>query len=153
MVDKKPKDSKGRTPLHIAAFHGHFKVCKLFVDNIEFKERNLNLKDFRGWTPLHSAAYNGHERVCLMLIQNVGEKKPKNSEGLTPLEIAEQRKHGGVVAVLKSFDKHNARNEQFLAPSLSLFFSSIPSTKSSLKTFTGQGNFRPPSINRSHSLP
>ena len=34
VIDKNPKDIKGTTPLHRAAYLGHFQICGIFIDHI-----------------------------------------------------------------------------------------------------------------------
>ena len=113
MVDINPTDSDGRTPLHIAAFEGHYKVCELFVICcLESTDEYLNPKDFKGWTPLHGAAFNGREDVCELLLQNVSDTKPKDSEGLSPLDISKQRKNKSTSAIFKSFYKKHENKKK-----------------------------------------
>jgi len=113
MVDKKPIDNNGLTPLHIAAFNGHFRVCKLFVDTLDATDECLNPRDHREWTPLHCAAHNGYIDVCHLLLKNVRNTKPKDSNGLTPLDVAEQRNHKSTCASFNFFYKNRANKKQY----------------------------------------
>ena len=63
--DKNPRSNAGVTPLHIAAQRGHFKVCKLIVDDIV--DKNPTAAKSR-LTPLHVAAKNGQLEVCKISI-------------------------------------------------------------------------------------
>ena len=112
MEDKKPHDNNGLTPLHIAAFNGHFRVCKLFVDSLESTDECLNARDLRGWTPLHCSAYNRYIDVCHLLLKNVRNTKPKDPNGLTPFDVAEQRNHKSACASFELFYKNRANNKQ-----------------------------------------
>jgi ankyrin repeat protein len=57
--DKNPLSNLGGnvnvSPLHLAASHGHLKVCKLILQHVQ----NKNPEARNGWTPLHSAAQMG----------------------------------------------------------------------------------------------
>ena len=45
-------NNDGNTPLFYAAWYGHFKICKLIIENVEDK----NLANNGGFTPLFAAA-------------------------------------------------------------------------------------------------
>lgn len=61
----------GKTPLHVAALHGHLDVCKVLLDH--GARINAVLRTNRGntMTPLDAALYRGH-RDCAKLIQMHG---------------------------------------------------------------------------------
>ncbi|XP_011330212.2 inversin isoform X1 [Ooceraea biroi] len=61
----------GKTPLHVAALHGHLDACKVLLDH--GARINAVLKTSRGnaMTPLDAALYRGH-RDCAKLIQMHG---------------------------------------------------------------------------------
>ena len=71
--DTNPRDQRGETPLHWAAWNGHFHVCKLILDNTGDK----NPEDNIGWTPLHAAAEKGHLAICHMIIKNIETNESK----------------------------------------------------------------------------
>ena len=58
----------GKTPLHVAALHGHLDVCKVLLDN--GARINAVLRTSKGsfMTALDAALYRGH-RDCAKLIQ------------------------------------------------------------------------------------
>ena len=112
MVDKKPRDNNGITPLHIAAFNGHIKICKLFMKTLGATDEDLNLKDHRGWTPLHCAAYHGKIDVCHLLLKNIRNTKPKYLNGLTPLDVAEERNHTSTCTSFKLFYKNRTNKKR-----------------------------------------
>ena len=53
------------TPLHLAAMYGNLELCKLIIENINYK----NPKSLLGSTPFAIAAANGHFEVCKMMIE------------------------------------------------------------------------------------
>ena len=63
LEDKNPRFSNGKTPLHLAAHHGHFKICKYILNNIVDKNPN---DDF-GITPLEIADSNNKTEVCQLI--------------------------------------------------------------------------------------
>ena len=34
-IEKNPADQIGETPLHLAALHNHFDICKLIISNVK----------------------------------------------------------------------------------------------------------------------
>ena len=84
-IKQKERDSKGRTPLHIAAEEGKVSECKLIIENVEDKHP----KDHSGRTPLYLAARKGHLSVCQLIVNNVKDKNSKiNNGGCMPLHVA-----------------------------------------------------------------
>ena len=65
----------------------------------------MNGKDEEGLTPLHRAARGGHRDTIDLLVAKGAEVNAKNTAGLTPLELADEkaaellRRHGGKSAV------------------------------------------------------
>lgn len=52
------KDSRGRTPLHYAAAHGHATWLSELLQ-MALSDEDCSFKDNQGYTPLHWACYNG----------------------------------------------------------------------------------------------
>ena len=77
-----------RTPLHHAAHKGHFKICKLILEEVE--ERNPR-EDLQGDTPLHYAIARGHLEVYKLIADSVQDKNPVDNYGITPFELAARR--------------------------------------------------------------
>ena len=115
--EKNPRNSEWETPLHEAAYEGHFNVCKLIIGEMEpvhqhpktrvqeetplhFAAKNGHMKvcavftDFEGLkdrygnTPFHLAAKGGYDSVCEHMIEILHNIEPLNSIGLTPFHLA-----------------------------------------------------------------
>lgn len=56
------QDSRGRSPLHLAAACGHVGVLRALL---KIQKSVLVLKDNCGYTPLHWACYNGKSNILL----------------------------------------------------------------------------------------
>lgn len=61
----------GKTPLHVAAMHGHLDACKLLLDHGARINAVLRTSKGNSMTPLDAALYRGH-RDCAKLIQMHG---------------------------------------------------------------------------------
>ncbi|NRF72201.1 ankyrin repeat domain-containing protein [Aquincola sp. S2] len=102
---------KGAIPLHVAAYKGDAQMARLllspdFSDTVNNKTVGLGALDQalgRDVTALHIAAANGNPDLVKLLLEVPGiEVRPQNSRGLTPLDLAQNSGHAGVVALLQT---------------------------------------------------
>ena len=96
------KDADGITPLHLAARENHRNVLELLLA----KGACVNAKDKFGLTPLHLAAEQGNAAEVTLLIEQGADRNAKAEggeyKGCTPLAIAEKKKKGEIVTLLKN---------------------------------------------------
>ena len=84
-------DKNGRTPLHLAAFHGHQNALLLLLNATKI---NANARDTSGMTPLHFSAGHGFESCTKALLYNAEHQSYplqvsiQNFNGDTPLHLA-----------------------------------------------------------------
>lgn len=96
-ADVNKSDDYGTGPLWEASRIGNMTIVQYLIDhNAEIDaERN------DGITPLWVAAQNGHEDVVKVLAENGADiNRPRNTDGVTPLVIAVDKKQGSVVKYL-----------------------------------------------------
>lgn len=74
------------TPLHEACIHGHLKIVK---EILQFN-RGVQLKDRNSNTALHYACKHNHDEIALLLIQHGALLDTINSNGETPLSLANE---------------------------------------------------------------
>jgi ankyrin repeat protein len=74
-------DARGRTPLHVAAAHGHLEVCAALAD----AGAEVNVADEDGETPLHSAIRRNRLAVARFLLERGADTEGRNVRGRTPL--------------------------------------------------------------------
>ena len=88
-----------RSPLHYAASNGHFRVCKLIIENTS--DKNPASIKFDGDTPLHWAASNGHVEICQLIMEHLSDKNPANTFGeFTPFHDAAKKGHLAVCQLM-----------------------------------------------------
>ena len=95
------KNSKGDTPLHIAARLGSLETAKILIKcansmspEIEAGERLVRMVNLKKDTALHEAARNGHRLTAELLIKEDHESTLfTNDVGESPLFIAVDKKH------------------------------------------------------------
>jgi len=77
------------TPLHLAAAHGHLKICKIFVQHQNKNYLNLKAVNYNKNTALHLAVLNGKTEIANFLLKQDPELlNIKNAAGDTALTIA-----------------------------------------------------------------
>jgi RNA polymerase sigma factor (sigma-70 family) len=93
------------TPLHAALFGRQLEAALLLV------ERGANVAIARGggagmkragWTPLHYAAGMGFSALVQPLLDRGADPSHRDEEGKTPLDVAIDANHSGIVDVLRS---------------------------------------------------
>lgn len=89
-------DSKGLTPLHLAARQGHRKLVDVLIESGAF----LNAQTHMGETPLHFAAMNGNEEVVTALLDAGADASIEDASGQLPMHYAEFRGHDALVNYL-----------------------------------------------------
>ena len=95
LMDKNPGtksllNEDDRSPLHYAASNGHYRVCKLIIENISDKNPSSFKSD--SITPLHWAAFNGHVKICQLIMEHLADKNPANTSGeFTPFHFAAEK--------------------------------------------------------------
>ncbi|KAL3328653.1 hypothetical protein AABB24_036007 [Solanum stoloniferum] len=100
-MDLNSIDSQGRTPLHIAAIHGHVEVIQFLVS----VGSDTDMLDTQGWTPLHFAAHQGHvEAVGVLLNHSNFAKYVVTKQGKTAYELAIDKGHSKLYDVLQLGD-------------------------------------------------
>ena len=83
-LNEESKNSRGRTPFHVAAFNNQISLCKAIIEKIRDKNPSCNT----GETPLHLAARMGHLKVCQLIMEKLQDKSPRCKKGKTPLHMA-----------------------------------------------------------------
>lgn len=84
-IDKEPRSSILRTPLHLAAIRGHTSIVRLLVQ----AGCDKNCKDFDENTPLHHASEFGHFECIIYLVKEAeADWGSKNKFGYVPSDIA-----------------------------------------------------------------
>jgi ankyrin repeat protein len=95
----------GKTPLHKAAYRGHFVV----VEALLAKGANPNEKNIIGKTPLHEAAYGGHFAIVQALLANGANPNDQCLYGSTPLYVAAFHGHREAVEALLADNQTDPR--------------------------------------------
>jgi ankyrin repeat protein len=97
--------SSAKTPLMLASEQGHLGAVQLLVQHRE--AQGLDERDKDGWTAMHWAAHEGHAEVVRFLLSKGAQdnNRPDSTTAmkpmkLTPLQLACQRGHVGVVQEL-----------------------------------------------------
>ena len=85
-----PRDDRGCTPLHDAAYFGELEMVKCIMDKLEDK----NPKNFDGETPMHLAVQEGDKQegdyeMCKVLINHGADPNPTDNEGISALDLAD----------------------------------------------------------------
>ena len=84
-IDKEPRSSIMRTPLHLAAIRGYTSIVRMMIQFGADK----NCKDFDENSPLHNASEFGHFECIIFLIKEANaDPMAKNKFGYTPSDIA-----------------------------------------------------------------
>ncbi|MGK7396491.1 MAG: ankyrin repeat domain-containing protein [Candidatus Cyclobacteriaceae bacterium M3_2C_046] len=103
-ADLEAKDTRGRTPLHWAAWQGYQQMMTVKDDVIKLlleAGAELDVRDSKGRTPLHYAADLGYIPIVSALVKAGGDPEQKDNQGETPLQIAQRKDLSVVTYVLK----------------------------------------------------
>ena len=94
------ENSRGVTPLHLAAEAGHRTTVKVLLD----AGANFNLSDLNEETPLHYSARAGQEDTARLLISKGANLGRVNQYGDTPLLTAIRNNNENIIALLIQAD-------------------------------------------------
>nr|XP_043611326.1 protein VAPYRIN-LIKE-like [Erigeron canadensis] len=96
-LDMNSVDSKGQTPLHVAATHGYVEVLEFLIT----LGCDPDLADQNGWTAIHCASAKGHiEAVECLLNSCKYAKYAVNKEGKSAYSLAVENGHTGLYDML-----------------------------------------------------
>lgn len=89
------RDSRGCTPLMLAAEQGYAEVARVLVT----AGADVSIPDVTGYTPLHCACMKGHLEIATILL-DAGEDVNNNGHGCTPVYVAADNGHAHLVKEL-----------------------------------------------------
>ncbi|KAI1595475.1 ankyrin repeat domain containing protein [Pyrenophora tritici-repentis] len=90
------RNSRGDTPLSMAAVQGHCETVNVLLDN----EADLNAQGGHYGNALQAASYGGHEAVVKMLLNKGADVNAQGGEYGNALQAASARGHEAVVKML-----------------------------------------------------
>ena len=93
----KQTDDLGRTPLHVAAFHGN----KEIVTSLLACRADPHARDSNQATPLHWAAAGGRLEVIDALLRAGARIDALDADSVTPLRLATMRGHADTARSLR----------------------------------------------------
>ena len=103
------QDSRGRTPLHVAAENGHYDMSRLLLDCCA--DANAREKNHR--TPLHLAADRGMLAVARLLLEHGADVDVRDKMDWTALHVASQQGHQELLQLFLERDADPlARNQE-----------------------------------------
>lgn len=76
------------TPLMIAVIDGYEGICKILLE-----KANVHAKDEDGYHAIHLAAFYNRISIAKLLIAKGARLDAKDTEGMTPRDIAKEQKH------------------------------------------------------------
>ncbi|KAL5016559.1 hypothetical protein ScPMuIL_006148 [Solemya velum] len=101
-------DHTGKSPIHYAAAAGH---SDLIMAIAAFDDCDMEIEDPDDRTPLHWAAAMGQHEVVSCLLTLGVKPSPKDTEGGTPMEYAQQSGHVDCVKLLeKAIEQSSSTN-------------------------------------------
>ena len=93
-------DECGRSPLHIAAHHGHLGIAECL-----FKRGcDIDSRDSCGYSPLMEAAEKGHSRIVGLLLSRGADYDRHNPAEMTALDFARLGGHEEIIEMLEARD-------------------------------------------------
>jgi len=95
-LDQEVRDSRGRTPLYLAAEHGKLEKVKHLIE----KGAVVDARDNCRWTPLMRAAQNGHLSVVQELLQAGANINAVDKDGYNALMASVITNQVGMVRYL-----------------------------------------------------
>ncbi|KAM1395506.1 hypothetical protein ACFX15_030572 [Malus domestica] len=99
-IDVNCVDPDGRTPIHIAAAHGHVQMLKYCIS----VGGNAEVSDSKGWNPLHCAAEKGHLEAAKCLLTCSKLKYAVTKDGRTAFDLAATNGHSCLLGCLRYDD-------------------------------------------------
>jgi len=90
----------GFTPLHSAVADDAGEATKDLVRMLLDAGADPNARSATDGTPVHTAAFTGNIPVLQMLLAYGGDPAAADKKGLTPLDVARERHHSEVAALL-----------------------------------------------------
>ncbi|CAG2167979.1 unnamed protein product [Oppiella nova] len=106
----KQKSNYGWSPLHLAAYFGHFHVVEELLQN----NADVNIVNESGDTALHKAAYTGREDIVVRLVAANADVLIINGDGLTPRELARKESVKRILLAAEEADVKR-REERYLS--------------------------------------
>lgn len=81
LINKPNFNAESKTPLHKAAYEGHYAIAKILIDN----GAEINARDKFDETSLHEAARYGKTEIVKLLVEHNADINALNKDNKTPL--------------------------------------------------------------------